>query len=89
MAARYGIPVEDREQLIRVSQELQARAYGLAIAAHKARAPFCMGTLLWQMNDIWPGPSWSIVDHAGRRKKAFEVVRQAYAPADTASASAK
>jgi beta-mannosidase len=88
MAARYGMRVDDKEQLIRVSQELQARAYGLAIAAHKARQPFCMGTLLWQLNDIWPGPSWSIVDHAGRRKLAFDAVRKAYAPEPAAATPA-
>lgn len=64
----------------RASQEVQAIAYRKAIDAHRSARPRCMGTLLWQLNDVWPGPSWSIIDHTGRRKSAFEAVRRAYAP---------
>lgn len=64
----------------RASQQVQAIAYRKAIEAHRNARPRCMGTLLWQLNDVWPGPSWSIMDHTGRRKSAFDAVRQAYAP---------
>ena len=67
----------------RASQEVQAIAYGKAIEAHRNARPRCMGTLLWQLNDVWPGPSWSIIDHSGHRKAAFETVRRAYAPIAT------
>ncbi len=66
----------------RASQEVQAIAYRKAIAAHLAGRPACMGTLLWQLNDIWPGPSWSIIDYAGHRKLAFDAVREAYSDVD-------
>ncbi len=60
------------------SQRVQAKAYGMAIDAHLAAQPHCMGTLLWQLNDCWPGPSWSIIDYEGNPKPAYFTVQQAY-----------
>jgi len=63
---------------IEASQRAQAKAYGMAIEAHLAGQPHCMGTLLWQLNDCWPGPSWSIIDYDGNPKLAYEVVKRAF-----------
>lgn len=63
---------------IEASQRAQAKAYGMAIEAHLAAQPHCMGTLLWQLNDCWPGPSWSIIDYEGNPKPAYEVVKRSY-----------
>lgn len=81
LAERYLGPVNGRRDLVEKSHALQAMAYSMAINAHLDARPRCMGTLLWQLNDVWPGASWSIVDHAGRRKPAYDAVRQAYARA--------
>lgn len=63
---------------IEASQRAQAKAYGMAIEAHLAAQPHCMGTMLWQLNDCWPGPSWSIIDYEGNPKPAYEVVKRLY-----------
>ncbi|MBS1582094.1 MAG: glycoside hydrolase family 2 protein [Bacteroidetes bacterium] len=63
---------------IAAGQAVQARACRLAITAHLAARPRCMGTLVWQLNDPWPGPSWSLVDQGGRWKPAMEEVQRLY-----------
>ena len=57
---------------------MQAKAYQLATEAHIAAQPHCMGTLLWQLNDCWPGPSWSIIDYEGNPKPAFFEVQKVF-----------
>ena len=58
-----------------MGHRLQATAYGKALSAHLATQPYCMGSLLWQWNEPWPGASWSVIDHAGRKKPAYDVIQ--------------
>lgn len=40
-------------------------------------AEYCSGVLVWQLNDIWPGTSWALVDVNYHRKLAFYITKRA------------
>ncbi|KAJ0421347.1 glycoside hydrolase superfamily [Aspergillus carlsbadensis] len=42
----------------------------------------CGGVLVWQLNDAWPGVSWSVVDYYGVRKPAFYAIKRAMREVD-------
>ncbi|MDZ7331335.1 MAG: glycoside hydrolase family 2 protein [candidate division KSB1 bacterium] len=69
---------KDFQSLLYVSQVLQAEAIKSAIEAHRSKAPFCMGSLYWQLNDCWPVASWSSIDYFGRWKALHYFARKAY-----------
>lgn len=73
----YGEP-KDFESFLILTQMMQAEAYKMAIEAHRRAKPYCMGTMYWQLNDAWPGVSWSTVDYDGESKIAHEAVKYAY-----------
>lgn len=67
LSENFGFRTEPTEDYIYASQLFQAEAMDYAI--HSFRREFhgpgynrCSGALVWQLNDIWPGPSWALVD---------------------------
>jgi len=68
----------DLGRFIVLGQQVQALALRTAIRAHVQGQPHCMGTLFWQLNDAWPGPSWSAIDQGGHWKPAMHVVREEF-----------
>jgi beta-mannosidase len=51
-----------------VTQLCQAMAIKSAAEYWRFSQPRCQGILYWQLNDCWPGQSWSSIDSAGRWK---------------------
>ncbi|MEU4534831.1 glycoside hydrolase family 2 protein [Streptosporangium sp. NPDC023825] len=62
-----------------LTQLNQARAVAFGIERFRALAPYCAGTIVWQLNDCWPVTSWSAVDGRGRRKPLWYALRRVYA----------
>ncbi|ALN80930.1 glycosyl hydrolases family 2, sugar binding domain protein [Lysobacter antibioticus] len=63
----YGEP-RDFADFVYLSQQVQAEGIELAALHHRASRPRTMGSLYWQLNDVWPGASWSSLDYYGRWK---------------------
>ena len=70
----YGTP-EGFEEFIYLSQITQAeelrtetevyrRAMGREVDTNTG-AGYTMGALYWQLNNIWPGPSWTSLEYGG------------------------
>ena len=57
------------------------QAIGLSVAASWWRSlPECNGVLVWQLNDIWAGPSWSTLEYDGTWKPAHYHLKRIFAP---------
>lgn len=62
------------------TQIAQAEGLKFGIEHYRRRKPHCSGTLIWQLNDCWPGVSWSLLDFYGFAKAGYHYVRRVYAP---------
>ncbi|MEQ9404577.1 MAG: hypothetical protein RIM99_13380 [Cyclobacteriaceae bacterium] len=75
---KYFGKAKDFKSYIENSQKTQALAMKMAIQEHRLNKPHCMGTLFWQLNDVWQGPSWSVLEYDGKPKLAYEEVKKWY-----------
>ncbi|PWK89664.1 beta-mannosidase [Fulvimonas soli] len=75
----YGEP-RDFESFAYLSQVMQAEGIELAADHLRSARPRSMGSLYWQLNDVWPGASWSSIDYFGRWKALQFHARRFYAP---------
>ena len=63
-----------------LSQVSQAECIRIAVEHARRSQPRCMGTLYWQLNDLWPAPTWSSIDSVGRWKALQHASRRFFAP---------
>lgn len=78
MRIHFGVPA-DFDEWYWLAQLTQARAVGFGIDWFRSLAPWNAGTVVWQINDIWPAWSWSMVDYAERLKPVAYAMRRAFA----------
>lgn len=77
---RYFRFPRDFDQMVFLSQIQQGLAIKTAIEYWRSTKPRCMGTLYWQINDIWPVASWSSLDYGGQWKLMHYMARRFYLP---------
>lgn len=80
MFSRYFRMPVGFEQTLYLSQVQQALAIRTAVEYWRSLRPQCMGTIYWQLNDIWPVASWASVEYGGRWKQLHHHARRFYAP---------
>lgn len=74
----YGTP-RSFPDFIYLGQVMQAEGIELAALHHRASRPYTMGSLYWQLNDVWPGASWSSLDYFGHWKALHFHARRFFA----------
>ncbi|MBK8138098.1 MAG: glycoside hydrolase family 2 protein [Chloroflexi bacterium] len=75
----YKLP-SSFESTIWLSQILQGMAMKYAVEHWRRNMPRTMGTLYWQLNDMWPAASWASVDWKGNFKALHYMAKRFYAP---------
>ncbi len=68
------------ENTVWLSQIQQGLAIKYAVEHWRRHMPRCMGSLYWQINDTWQGPTWASLDYFGRWKALHYMARAFYAP---------
>ncbi len=79
LSSTYLYP-SDFSTLLYASQLLQAEAIRYGVEHFRRNRGRCMGTLYWQLNDIWPVASWASIDYYGRYKALQYVAKRFYSP---------
>ncbi len=68
------------DELLYCSQLLQADAIRYGVEHFRRFRGSCMGTVVWQLNDIWPVASWASVDYYGNWKALQYAEKRMFAP---------
>jgi beta-mannosidase len=79
MASYSGLP-KDLDQYIDFSMLSQAEGLKFGVEHFRRRKPENSGSLIWQLNDCWPGISWSLIDYYLFPKASYYYARRFYHP---------
>lgn len=86
--ARYFRMPSAVEDVLWLSQLQQALAIKTAVESWRRLRPRCMGTLYWQLNDVWPVASWASLEYTGKWKQLHHHARRFFAPVAVLAAPA-
>lgn len=78
--ARYFRMPDGFENFVYLSQVQQTLALKLSIEHFRRIRPVCMGSIYWQLNDLWPVCSWSSLEYKGKWKILHYAAKRFYAP---------
>jgi beta-mannosidase len=79
VSRRYRL-ASDYASVAYLSQIHQAYCIKVAVEHFRRSMPRTMGALYWQLNDCWPGFSWSSLEFGGRWKALHFAARRFFAP---------
>jgi beta-mannosidase len=79
LSRRYRFP-KDYAALSYLSQLNQAYCMKTAVEHFRRQMPRTMGAIYWQLNDIWPGFSWSSLEFGGKWKALHFAAKRFFAP---------
>jgi beta-mannosidase len=68
------------ESTLWLSQILQGMAMKYAVEHWRRNMPRSMGALYWQLNDMWPAPSWASLDWKANWKALHYIAKRFFAP---------
>ncbi|MFG1923172.1 glycoside hydrolase family 2 protein [Cryptosporangium sp. NPDC048952] len=78
LAPHFGVPA-GVEAWHYLSQLNQVRAVRTGVEHWRSHWPHTGGSIVWQLNDLWPVTSWAAIDGAGRYKPLYFALRELFA----------
>ncbi len=79
MEGYTGIP-ENIEEYMNFSMLTQAEGLKYGVEHYRRNKQRTSGTLIWQLNDSWPGTSWSMIDYELLPKASYYYAKKFYHP---------
>ena len=76
--SRYFMFPNGFDNMVYLSQVQQALAIKTAVDYWRSLSPHCLGSIIWQLNDVWPGPSWSSIEYNGKWKLLHYELKKFY-----------